>query len=123
MISHPTAAELAHAVRRFLDEHAAPHLEGRERFLAKVAANALAALERELEQAPAAEAAARARLSVLLGREGAFEDLNAELCDKLASGEFDLTTPGLLAHLRASTIDQIRIDQPGYSGLSALEHG
>ncbi|WP_255406573.1 hypothetical protein [Caulobacter sp. B11] len=28
--------------------------------------------------------------------------------------------PGLLAHLRASLIDQIAIDQPTYSGLAAL---
>jgi hypothetical protein len=120
MISHPTAAELIDAARRFLEEHAAPKLEGREAFLARVAANALAAVERELAQAPAAEAAARQRLIALLGHDGAFEALNAELCDKLASGQIDLATPGLLAHLKASTIDQVRIDQPGYSGLAHL---
>jgi len=120
MIRHPTAAELTEAVRRFLDEQAAPKLEGRDAFLAKVAANALAAVERELEQAPAAEAAARARLIALLGHDGSFEALNGELCDKLASGEFDLMTPGVLAHLKASTIDQVKIDQPAYSGLAQL---
>jgi len=120
MISHPTAAELTEAVRRFLDEQAAPRLEGRDAFLAKVAANALAAVERELEQAPAAEAAARQRLAALLGHDGSFESLNLELCEKLESGDFDLATPGVLAHLKASTIDQVKIDQPGYSGLAHL---
>jgi hypothetical protein len=120
MIGHPTAAELTQAVRRFLDEHAAPKLEGRDGFLAKVAANALAAVERELHQAPAAEAAARQRLAALLGHDGSFEVLNEELCERLASGEFDLTTPGVFDHLRATTIDQVRIDQPGYSGLAHL---
>jgi hypothetical protein len=120
MISHPTAAELTEAVRRFLDETVAPKLEGRDSFLAKVAANALAAVERELEQAPAAEAAACQRLAALLGHEGAFEALNAELCEKLEGGAFDLMTPGVLAHLKASTIDQVKIDQPGYSGLAQL---
>jgi hypothetical protein len=120
MTSHPTAAELAQAVRRFLDEQAAPKLEGRDAFLAKVAANALAAVERELDQAPAAEAAARQRLSALLGHDGSFEALNEELCEKLEAGEFDLATPGVLAHLRASVIDQVKIDQPGYSGLAHL---
>ena len=123
MIANPTAAELAHAVRRFLEEHAAPHLEGRDGFLAKVAANALAAVERELEQGPAAEAAAHGRLVALLGHDGSFEALNADLCDKLAAGEFDLTTPGVMAHLKASTIDQVRIDQPGYPGLKTVEIG
>jgi len=120
MISHPTAVELTEAVRRFLDETIAPKLEGRESFLAKVAANALAAVERELEQAPAAEAAALQRLTTLLGHDGTFETLNAELCGKLESGEFNLMTPGVLAHLKASTIDQVKIDQPGYSGLAQL---
>jgi hypothetical protein len=120
MISHPTAAELTEAVRRFLDEQAAPKLEGRDAFLARVAANALAAVERELQLAPAAEAAARQRLVALLGREASYESLNEELCEKLESGEFDLMTPGVLAHLKASTIDQIKIDQPGYSGLAQL---
>jgi hypothetical protein len=46
--------------------------------------------------------------------------MNEELCERLASGALDLQSPGVLDHLRASAIDQVLIDQPGYSGLAAL---
>jgi hypothetical protein len=50
----------------------------------------------------------------LLGHEGDFAGLNAELCGKLAAGELDLASPGVLEHLKASATDQVRIDQPNY---------
>jgi hypothetical protein len=118
--THPTAAELTAAVAGFIGT-VAPKLEGREGFLAKVAVNALAAVERELTLGPAARAAATGRLTALLGHDGEYEALNAELCERLANGAVDVTTPGVLAHLKASTIDQVRIDQPTYSGLRQLE--
>jgi hypothetical protein len=120
LTTHPTAAELTAAAAGFIGS-VAPKLGGREAFLAKVAVNALAAVERELTLGPAAREAATLRLTALLGREGDFEALNGELCERLASGAVDLTTPGVLAHLKASTIDQVRIDQPTYSGLRQLE--
>lgn len=123
MTTHPKATELIEAVGRFIEERCAPQLTGRDAFLAKVAVNALAAVRRELEQGPAAEAAATERLIALLGQEGDFDDLNDELCRKLAAGDLDLSTPGVLAHLRASSIDQVSIDQPNYSGLAALREG
>ena len=119
MITSPTAAELTQAVIGFI-EGAAPQLKDRDAFLAKVAVNALAAVRREIEQGPAAEAAATQRLIALLGHDGDFAGLNTELCDRLASGELTLDDPAVLAHLKASVIDQVRIDQPGYSGLKAL---
>ncbi len=120
MTSHPTAAELIAAVSRFIEDRAAPQLKDRDAFLAKVAVNALAAVKRELEQGPQARAEAVARLTALLGHDGGFEALNAELCGKLAAGELDLNSPGVLEHLKASATDQARIDQPNYSGLKAL---
>lgn len=123
MTTHPKAAELIEAVGRFIEERCAAQLTGRDAFLAKVAVNALAAVRRELEQGPAAEAAATERLIALLGHDGDFDDLNDELCRKLAAGDLDLSTPGVLAHLRASSIDQVSIDQPNYSGLAALREG
>ena len=44
----PDALELIEAVRAFLREEAAPHLEGQRGYLARVAANALAIALREL---------------------------------------------------------------------------
>jgi hypothetical protein len=118
MITHPTAGELAQALAAFED---AADGDGRAAFLARVADNARATLERETALGPAAETAAVARLRGLLGAEGDFADLNAELCARLRDGRLSPLDPAVLAHLKASVVAQIAIDQPGYSGLAALE--
>jgi hypothetical protein len=123
MIDSPTSFELIDAVIGFIEQRAAPQLKDRDAFLARVAVNALAAVRREIEFGPAAEEAASQRLRDLLGHEGDFAALNAELCDKLASGELTLKDPRVAAHLKASIIDQVRIDQPNYAGLKALTGG
>jgi len=84
-------------------------------FLARVAANVLSVVKRELQLGPQADAAAIERLSALLGETGDVQALNALLCEKLRAGEMDTETPGLLAALKANITDQIAIDQPNYS--------
>lgn len=121
MISHPTASELIDSVIRFIEERAAPNLKDRDAFHARVAVNALAAVRREIEAGAAAEAAQTARLSALLGEDGNWNSLNTRLCDQIREGALAPTDPGLLAHFRASIIDQVRIDQPSYAGLKTLE--
>ncbi|HEX6858953.1 MAG TPA: DUF6285 domain-containing protein [Caulobacteraceae bacterium] len=120
MITSPTSLELIDAVVGFIEQRAAPQLKDRDAFLARVAVNALAAVRREIEFGPQAEAAATARLHDLLGHDGGFSALNAELCDKLSSGELSAQDPQVLAHLKASIIDQVKIDQPNYAGLKIL---
>jgi len=120
VITSPTSLELIDAVIGFIEQRAAPQLKDRDAFLAHVAVNALAAVRREIELGPQAEAAATQRLRDLLGHEGDFSELNAELCDRLAAGELTLKDPAVLAHLKASIVDQVEIDQPNYSGLKAL---
>jgi aminoglycoside phosphotransferase (APT) family kinase protein len=61
----PTAAELVEAVREFLADDVLEATTGRVRFHARVAANALAVVERELEAGPGAEAGHAARLDAL----------------------------------------------------------
>jgi len=121
MISHPTASELIDSVIRFIEERAAPNLKDRDVFHARVAVNALAAVRREIEAGAGAEAAQTARLTALLGEDGDWNSLNTRLCDQIREGALSPTDPGLLAHFRASIIDQVRIDQPGYAGLKTLE--
>jgi hypothetical protein len=123
MITSPTSLELIDAVIGFIEQRAAPQLKDRDAFLARVAVNALAAVRREMELGPDAEVAATERLRALLGHDGDFATLNAELCDRLASGELTTKDPQVLAHLQASIIDQVRIDQPNYAGLKALTGG
>lgn len=114
MIEHPKAEELAQAVAGFL-ESIRSQLNPRDAFLARVAANAMGVIGRELAGGRAAEDAAAARLSALLGREGALTELNADLCARLRAGEIDAATPGLLSALRSNITDQIAIDQPSYA--------
>lgn len=114
MIENPRADELVEAVARWIDS-VRPGLPPRDAFLARVAANVLSVVKRELTLGPPAEAAATARLAGLLGHGGSLAELNAELCAKLRDGQMDRDTPGLLAALKANIVEQIAIDQPNYA--------
>ncbi len=119
MTTHPTTAELVEAVSGFIERVAAPNLKDHDAFLARVAVNVLGVVRRELEQGAALEDAAKARLAALLGREGSYAELNQALCEAIRTGAVGADTPGLLAHLKAETVDRVRIDQPKYAGLHA----
>lgn len=117
MMDKPTLAEIVIAAREFLENKAMPELTGRTAFHARVAANALAIAEREITIGPAAAEQEQARLELLLQRRGSLDELNRDLCGRIAAGQMTLQTPGLAEHLRLTTIDKVRIDQPNYSGL------
>jgi hypothetical protein len=118
MISCPTATELRSALDAF-DREDGP-ADDRRLFLARVADNARALLNREAALGETAEIEERARLSALLDVDGDYRDLNRQLCEALRSGKITPRDPALLAHLRATAIARIAIDQPGYCGLEAL---
>lgn len=117
MMDQPSMRELVEAVRDFIEQKAMPELKGHTAFHARVAANALSIVARELEHGPGSAAGETARLKALLGRDGALEELNRELCRRIREGSFGLDTPGLAEHLTITTRDKVAIDQPGYSGL------
>lgn len=119
MIRHPTATELSEAIAAFEAQASTPG-DPRYVFLARVADNARATVAREAELGAALEVEAVQRLRALLGQDGDFTTLNGALCDALRRGELSPRDPALLAHLRATAIGQIRIDQPTYGGLEAL---
>ena len=48
-------------------------------------------------------------------------ELNRDLCDRIRSGEMTPETPGLLAHLKTTTMAQVEVDQPRYSGLKTAK--
>ena len=116
----PSTAELVEAVKRFIDETAAPQLTGHAAFHARVASNVLATVMRDLEQRPVAEAEEKARLVVMLGADPdtPLDMLNRDLCERIRTGAVTLSTPGLLEHLKTTTIAQLSVDQPKYSGLA-----
>lgn len=116
MQDQPTSAELVGAVADFIRTHAMPQFKGHAAFHARVAANALDIVKRELEIAPYANTEEHERLKALLGADGSLDDLNRELCTRIYAGELTLNTEGLKEHLWATTLAKLAIDQPKYSG-------
>jgi len=113
VITHPRTEELAQSVALWL-EQIRPSLDPRNAFLARVAANAMATISREITLGPAAEVEAVRLMAEVLGTSGTHAELNAELCERIQSGEMTVETPGLLAALSVIARDQIAIDQPNY---------
>jgi hypothetical protein len=111
----PTITELLSATAAFLREIAVPQLSGHASFHARVAANALDLVKRELELRPAAERDEHTRLQALLHTDGSLEQLNALLSRRIGAGEIDLQTPGVAEHLWATTLAKVAIDQPSYA--------
>ena len=112
----PSAKELIEAVKSFIDKTAAPQLTGHAAFHARVP---------RMRSPPCCVNSDRPPLKppkgpppALLGTSGATaNDLNQKLCEEIRAGRMDLATEGLLSHLKSTTIDQLSVDQPGYSGL------
>jgi hypothetical protein len=117
MMDQPSMLELVVAVREFLEQKAMPELKGHTAFHARVAANALGIVARELERGGTAADEERKRLATLLGHDGAIEQLNRALCASIREGRIGLDTPGFAEHLALTTRDKVAIDQPNYDGL------
>lgn len=109
--------ELVDAVRAFIENKAMPELRGHTAFHARVAANALAIVSRQLEHGEHANAEETASLRALLGKEGSLEELNRTLCRAIRDGDIDIASPELHGHLERTARAKIEIDQPSYSGL------
>jgi hypothetical protein len=122
-MKHPPATELLAAVTRFLRDELLPNLSGARAFNLRVSINAVEVVRRELEQQAAADDREHRRLAKLFGRNADLAALRRELCEKIARGELTLDDPGLRAHLRATTIDRLAIDQPTYSAYRAATAG
>jgi hypothetical protein len=115
MREQPSAVELIDAVAEFITRDVAPTLSGRLAFHARVAANVLAIVRRELTLGPDADRADAARLAALLGQDGDAAALTEELCRRIAAGEIAADDPALIGHLWATTLATLAVDQPGYA--------
>lgn len=117
----PSTTELIDAVQRYLNDVARPGLTGHAAFSALVASNVLAIVKRELELGGQQRESETSRLQALLNDQDTvdLQRLNAQLCTKLQSGEITASTPGLIEHLKTTTISQLSVDQPKYSGLTS----
>ncbi len=125
MQDRPTALELLDAVQRFLEEEIVPDTQGRRSFLARVAANAVRIVAREIR---ADEEQARREwegLDSLLGptapppsladTKQAIRARTAALCEKIREGAADEGEwrSSVLAHVRGTVHDKLAVADPG----------
>jgi hypothetical protein len=114
MQDEPTPIELTRAVADFLRNDITPAVSGHNAFKLRVAINILDLVGRQLTLAEGSDAAEAASLKQLLAIDGAPYDLNRALAEQIASGEVDLSTPGLSEHLWQTTLAKLAVDQPNY---------
>jgi len=127
MQDRPGATELLEAVRAFLEEEVVPALDGPRQFHARVAANVLAIVGRELAGEEASLLAEWGRLAGLLGRpseppprlealRAAVRDGTAALAERIRRGDADAGPfrHALRAHVRATVEDKLRVANPRF---------
>ncbi len=115
MLDHPTAPDMLEAVARLLRDTLIPQLPPAVVFQARVAANAVDLVAREMRLGAQAQDQAHGRLQTLLGQEGSLATLESALCTGLRLGEIAADAPGLQEHLWATTLAKLAIDQPTYA--------
>ena len=130
MHDRPTVRELLDAVRGFLEEDVVPALDGPRRFHARVAANVLAIVGRELAGEEASLLAEWRRLAAFPGGPGGepparLDALRAAVCDATAAlaerirrGEADAgpLAAAVRAHVRATVVEKLRVANPRFVG-------
>jgi hypothetical protein len=125
MQDRPTYDELLALVERFLDEEIVPNVEGSRGFHARVAANAVRIVRRELEHEDEQLASEWAGLEDLLGpadrpaRREALRDAlrawNTELSERIRGGEADdgPYREQVIAHVRRGVRHKLHVSDPG----------
>jgi hypothetical protein len=121
----PTAEALLRAVERFLERDVVPRLDGVPKFHARVAANVVAMVARELELEDAQLAGEWVRLGALLRDDGPLPPARAErragllerneaLVRRIREGEGDAGPwrAALLEHLRLTVADKLAVARP-----------
>lgn len=122
----PTAEDLLRAVEAFLERDVVPALDGVARFHARVAANVVAMVARELETEDAHQTSEWERLGALLGaepspppqtrdaRREALLRRNEALVARIRAGEADAGPfrTRLLEHLRRTVDDKMEVSRP-----------
>jgi len=119
-VQFPRLDELLLSVRDFLRADVMNETAGRLQFLARVAANSLDIVDREVRvgaRLEEQEIMALRALDLATPAEDSLAGLRWALVDALREGRQSLADPDLQAYLRDSCVNQLAIDQPRYSGL------
>ena len=95
MLDHPTGPDMLEAVARLLRDTLIPQLPPAAVFQARVAANAVDLVAREMRLGTDAQDQAQRRLQTLLGHQGSLAALESELCTGLRQAEISTEAPGL----------------------------
>jgi len=114
-MSGTEGAELLAAVRQFLRAEVLDELEGFKAYNARVAANALGIVAREMEMS-AGFAALDAGIAASLGLNAELDAIPRQIALGLRDGTLAIDE-GLLSYLRKRAMLAIAIDNPKYSGL------
>lgn len=127
MQDRPTYAELLDAVRHFLETEVVPRLDGPKKFHARVAANVLGIVERELAHEDRHLRSELRRLERLLGRSPSSDEdrlarrdavrrLTVEVCTRIRAGDADSGSwrEAVFAHTRASVREKLEVANPKY---------
>lgn len=104
----PSAEDLLQAVAGYLESDVMPATEGRVRFHARVAANVIGMVARELELGPAQAAAHTARLAPLGLRS------ESELARAIRDGELDGRIDEVADLVRETVADKLAVANPAY---------
>jgi uncharacterized protein DUF6285 len=110
----PTADELLEAVAEFLGRDVVPGTDGRLSFHARVAANVVGIVRRELVSGPALDEHEHARLRALLGHDGTRRDLDVELARRIRDGSLDDRRDAVVDHVRETVRAKLTIANPRY---------
>ena len=132
MQDRPTYTELLEAVQHFLETDVVPALEGPKKFHARVAANVLAIVRRELQTEDAQLRAEWQGLDALLDEAPAppteraalrqqLAKRTAALCKRIRHGEADSGPwrDAVVAHVRQTVIAKLAVANPKYLGADA----
>jgi hypothetical protein len=104
----PTAAQLVESVREWLQRDVMTSTEGRLQFHARVAANVLSMVERELAAGDAQALAHASRLASL----GVADDV--ELAEAIRGGSIDYRDRALLTAMTEAVADKLAVANPAY---------
>ena len=104
----PTTVELVEALRTFLEQDVMPGTKGRLSFMARVAANVAATVERELVLGPERDRRHAERLATL-----GFRD-DDELSQAIRAGELDGRLDEVIEVARRDVVEKLSLWNPRY---------
>lgn len=115
MLDQPEPKVIVGVVANALRQSILPLLTGSAAFEARLCINALELVGRQLEHGQDFAGAESTRLESLLGHAGSLESLNRELAASIRDGAMTRDDSGLVAHLWATAMEKLAVDQPSYA--------